>query len=110
MRRVAAVVGTLVFVAGLAATGLSAGHPNPVAGFKGSNAKLDRSFNAVNMALSKPARLRQEALAGLHSGSAVVRFASVYALSLTAVPGPSLQVLRPFASSLSVDERMMAAS
>jgi hypothetical protein len=111
MRRGAAIVVVGVLVSGLVATAaLGAGKPNPVAGFKGSKTRLDSSFGSVNAALSSPAGLRRQALAGLHSKSGLVQFASVYALSLTAVRGSSLRALRPFVTSSSVDERMMAAS
>jgi hypothetical protein len=83
-----------------------------IAAFDDAPQALSRSLSAINEhALTDPDSLREEALAGLDSGAASQRFASVLALTLTASTDDarSIEALRALSTADDVTERLLAA-
>lgn len=81
-----------------------------IGGFNPAPKRINASFAALNrLAIQDPEGLRAAALERLASKDPNVRYAAVYALSLTATPGLSLQALRPILHSPDVTERVLAA-
>lgn len=73
--------------------------------------KESASFASISEALStEPAGLREAALAHLDAEDPDVRYAALYALALTAEPGPSMEALRPYLQSEDISEQMLAAA
>lgn len=73
-------------------------------------AAKSRRFRAIHeLARERPGELRAAALEQLRSGESNIRYAAVYALSLTA-EDESLEALRPLLESTETSERMLAAS
>lgn len=88
-----------------------AGPPqDPILAFDSSPLKREPSIRALYAQIhARPAELREAALAHLRDGDPDVRYASLFALAMTAEPGASLDALRPFLQSTDPSERMMAA-
>jgi len=107
---------TLVLAAAAALSGCGGhgrraiGPEQAVAGFSAAPTHVNASFAALDrLALRDPAGLRSAALAKLSSKDPNVRYAAVYALSLTATKGASLDALVPILRSRDVTERILAA-
>jgi len=66
-------------------------------------------YNVAVDSVRHAADLRAAALKHLHDTDPNVRFASFYALTLTAAPGSSMAALQTFLSSSDVNERLPAA-
>ncbi len=103
-------VGVLVAVL-VACTGAAEDHSDPEAAIVGFDTlDLADSYTALHDSLEADEDgLREAAIAHLTSEDGDVRYAAVYALSLTAVPGDSAAALRPFLRSDDATERMLAA-
>lgn len=88
-----------------------AGPPeDPILAFDSSPLKREPSFRALYAQIhARPAELREAALAHLRDADPDVRYASLFALAMTAEPGAPLDALRPFLQSSDPSERMMAA-
>ena len=88
-----------------------AGPPrDPILAFDSSPSKREPSFHALYGQIhTRPAELREAALAHLRDEDPDVRYATLFALAMTAEPGASLDALRPFLQSADPSERLMAA-
>lgn len=81
-----------------------------ITGFSAEAARVDASFEAIHEHLqSRSTELREAALEHLEDDDRNVRYASLYALALTAEKGESVEALRSFLKSNDVSERMLAA-
>jgi len=86
------------------------GPVDAIATFSAEPAHVNASFAALDqLALRDPGGLRSAAYAKLSSKDPNVRYAAVYALSLTATKGASLNALVPIIRSRDVSERILAA-
>ncbi len=82
-----------------------------VAAFSVAPGRLDASFQTVNrLAGSQQEGLRSAALAHLQSADAGVRYGAVYALTLTAVAGPSMDALKGLLQTGNASEQLLAAT
>ena len=113
MRRCLVVLCTLAFLA-TACHGHASSAPTPdaaVTGFSMTPEGLDRSFSILNQeALFHPKAIRAAAMTRIDEKDPAVRFAAIYALGLTAEPGPSEAALVPLLDSDDVTERLLAAA
>lgn len=98
---------------GLAACGgeeQGSGAADVITGFRSDPAKVDASFAAIHGQLrERPDQLRKAALEHLDADDRNVRYASVYALAVTAGSGESFEALRPILESTDISERLLAA-
>lgn len=107
------VILAIALAVGLAAcggSGAGSGAENALTGFSGEPAKVDASFARIHGDLRmRPDELREAALEHLDDDDRNVRYASVYALAVTAEEGESIEALRPILDSTDVSERLLAA-
>ena len=82
-----------------------------ITSFKTDPQSINASFDALHSSFRRdPAALRQAALKHLSDPNRTVHYAALYALSLTAEPGPALEALRPLLTSSDLNDRALAAS
>jgi HEAT repeat protein len=90
--------------------GAAGGTAAAITSFSAAPEHVNESFATLNrLARSEPAALRAAALGELSSGSPAVRYAAVYALSLTATRGSALDALARVLRSRDPSERLLAA-
>lgn len=101
----------LVLALLLAACGGDADSPEgAITGFRGDAENVTESFRAISGHLrERSADLRAAALQHLDAEDDAVAYAALYALSITAEEGESMDALRPFLESDDMSERMLAA-
>ena len=78
--------------------------------FSAAPEQVNRSFAVLNQeTLSDPSGVRKAALEQLTAKDPDVHYAAVYALSLTATRGPSLDALVPILKARDITQRILAA-
>lgn len=89
----------------------AAGSPEQaIVAFDAAPLEREPSFRALyNHIHARPAELREAALDHLGDDDPDIRYASLFALAMTAERGPSLESLRPLLRSADPSERLMAA-
>jgi HEAT repeat protein len=91
--------------------GAPAGPAEAIEGFSFDAAAVDASFRSIHaLERDDPASLREAAMERLDSTDPPVRFAAVYALSLTAEDGPSADALVELLTAERANERLLAAA